>query len=202
MDLRLGFMASHNGSNVEAILNNMENGSLIAEPQVIISNNPNSGVLKIAEHRNVPNYCLNSKNYQPKFDSLDEAILKTLIQHDVNLVILAGYMEQIGEKIIRAYLSRILNIHPALLPKYGGKGMYGKHVHEAVIKSDDRETGATVHIVSPEYDKGRILAQCKVPRYLNDTVETLSQRVLRFEHVLYSQVLRDIQLNLIELDKI
>ncbi len=198
--LKLGFLASHNGSNVEAILKNIENGSLDAEPKVIITNNPDAGVLKIAKEHSIKHYCLNQNTFSKEFSSLDNALLQTLKNHGVNLVILAGYMKPISKAVLDAYPNRILNIHPALLPKYGGKGMYGKNVHEAVIKSKDKESGATVHIVNDEYDSGRVLAQCKVPLYPSDTPETLSARVLRFEHVLYPQVLRDIKEGLIDLD--
>ncbi len=200
MDLNLGFFASHKGSGVKAILENIENGSLEAKPKVIISNNLHAPVLNIAQDNGIPHYCMNTKTYPSKFNSLDDAVLGILSLHDVNLIILAGYMKHVSGEIINAYRNRILNIHPALLPKYGGKGMYGRYVHEAVLRSDDNESGATVHVVSSVYDEGRILAQCKVPRYPNDTVETLSDRVLQFEHILYSQVLRDIKLGLIDLD--
>lgn len=201
LNLKIGFFASHNGSNVKAILENIKSGYLNAVPKVIISNNPDAGVLKIAKANDIPNYCLNAKNYSEKYNSLDEAILETLKTHEVNLIVLAGYMKKISPAIVDTYKNRILNIHPALLPKYGGQGMYGEFVHQAVLKSDDTETGATIHLATPEYDKGRILSQCKIPRYKNDTAETLSQRVLKFEHTLYSQVLKDIELGLINLDE-
>jgi len=200
MNLKIGFLASHNGSNVKAILENINSGYLKAKANIVISNNPNAGVLEIAKANNIPAVCLNSKNYPEKYNSLDETLLATLQEHEVNLIVLAGYMKKISPIIINSYKNRILNIHPALLPKYGGQDMYGEFVHQAVLKSNNTETGATIHIVTPDYDEGRILAQCKVPRYQNDTVQTLSQRVLKFEHVLYSQVLKDIELGLINLD--
>lgn len=202
MDLKLGFLASHGGSNVKAILENINNGSLIAEPKVIISNNLDSNVLKIAIENNVQGYCLNKSNYSERYKSLDHAILKTLKNNDVNLVILAGYMKHIGEKVLSYYQNHILNIHPSLLPKYGGKGMHGSAVHKAVIDSNDKESGVTIHIVTSEYDRGPIIAQCKVPRYNDDNTKTLAARVLKFEHVLYSQALRDLQQGLINLDNI
>ncbi|MFH1589492.1 MAG: phosphoribosylglycinamide formyltransferase [archaeon] len=201
MDLKLGFLASHEGSNVKAILNNINNGSLIAEPKIIISNNPDANVLNIAKKKNVPGYCMNTKNYPKKYSSLEKAILNNFIENDVNIIVLAGYLKPIGKNILSHYHNHILNIHPSLLPKYGGKGMYGSVIHKAVIDSDDKESGATIHIVTQEYDQGPIIAQCKVPRYKNDTVETLAARVLKFEHVFYSQTLRDIQQDLINLEE-
>lgn len=200
MELRLGFMASHNGSNVEAIIGNIENKNLEALAKVVISNNSDAEVLKMARDKNIPYTCLSSKNY-PDFNLLEQAIIGTMRDNDVNLVILAGYMKLLGEDVVNAYRNRILNIHPSLLPNHGGRGMYGIRIHEAVINSDDEETGATVHVVNGDYDDGRILAQCIIPRYERDTPETLAERVLRFEHVLYSQVLRDIQKGIINLDE-
>lgn len=196
MKLQLAFLASHKGSNVRSMVDEIKGGELKADARVIISNNPNAPVLELAKERNIPNFCLNKNNAE----NLDERILETLRNYKVNLVVLAGYMKKLEYKVIEAYPNRILNIHPALLPKYGGKGMYGMHVHEAVINSGDIESGATVHIVNEEYDKGRILAQYKVPRYERDTAETLAERVLRIEHILYPQTLVAIQRGIISLD--
>lgn len=196
MNLNLGFLASHNGSNVKEIVNAIESKDLEAYARVIISNNSDSLVLRFAEEKGIPSYCLNTKNTS----SLDSKILNILQQHEVNLVILAGYMKKLSNEVLQAYPNRVLNIHPALLPKYGGKGMYGIKVHEAVIASDDKETGATIHLVTPNYDEGRILSQYKVPRYNRDTVGSLAERVLKIEHVLYTQVLRDIKNEIILLE--
>ena len=197
MDLRLGFLASHGGSNVEAILNNIENGSLEAEAEVVICNNPGARVLSVAQERSVDNIVINENLYGDKIDSV---MIRMFKDHSVNLVVVAGYMKQIGKNVIGTYRNRILNIHPSLLPKYGGKGMFGDVVHRAVIDSDDVESGATVHLITPKYDEGEIVGQCRVDRHSTDSVESLSSRVLRFEHILYSQVLRDIQMGIIDLD--
>lgn len=191
MHLRIGFLASHNGSNVEAILKNIRSGKLEADPRIVITNNPNAGIIDVAKRYDVPSICLNDNKHSP-YSSLDDAILETLIESDVNIVILAGYMKLLGTKVINNYKNKVLNIHPALLPKYGGQGMYGMKVHEAVIASDDTESGATVHIVDPEYDHGKTLKQQIVPRLLHDTAETLATRVLEAEHQLYSDVLKEI----------
>ncbi|MCX6749108.1 MAG: phosphoribosylglycinamide formyltransferase [Candidatus Pacearchaeota archaeon] len=194
MELRLGFLASHRGSNVGSILDEIKAGKLEACPKLIMSNNPSAPVLDLGKVRDIPTFCLNGAK------SPDKTILETLRKYGVNLVILAGYIKKLGPRVIEAYSNRILNIHPALLPKYGGKGMYGMRVHKEVINSEDLESGATIHIVTTEYDAGRILAQYKVPRYGRDTAETLAERVLRIEHVLYPQTLRDIQRGIINLD--
>jgi phosphoribosylglycinamide formyltransferase-1 len=104
------------------------------------------------------------------------------VSHDVELVVLAGYMKKVGPRTLRHFAGRVLNIHPALLPKFGGQGMYGRRVHEAVLAAGERETGVTIHLVDDEYDHGRILGQCRVPVLPGDTVESLAQRVLQREH--------------------
>jgi len=199
MEFHLGFLASGSGSNFRTLVQNIHGGNLEAYAEVLISNKSAAGALSLAHELFVPSYCLNGKNLEG-FPDVDEAIIGVLRRHDVNLVLLCGYTGKLGDKVVDAFPNRILNIHPALLPKYGGKGMYGHHVHDAVIASSDMESGATVHLVDKEYDHGRILAQVKVPRYEADTSQTLGERVLRFEHVLYSQVLRDIQKGIVQLD--
>jgi phosphoribosylglycinamide formyltransferase-1 len=196
MDLHLGFLASRRGTNVRAILEAIARGDLVARPRVLISNNPEAEVLHLAQERGIPRYCVNARSHA----DVDGTIVGILREHDVNLVVLAGYMKRIGQKTLDAYQYRILNIHPALLPDYGGKGMHGLAVHKAVIDAGDKESGATVHMVTNEYDAGRILAQDRVPRFATDTPETLSERVLQVEHVLYSRVLADIQRGIVRLD--
>ena len=188
---RLGFLASGRGSNLQAILQACRDGRLRAIPAVVISNNADSGALAIARSEAVPACHLSSKTH-PDPAALDEAITAVLQKHDVDLVVLAGYMKRIGPVTLRAYRHRIINIHPALLPQHGGKGMYGQAVHEAVIRSGEKETGATVHLVEEEYDNGLILAQRRVPVHNDDTTATLSARVLETEHALYVDVLRNI----------
>ncbi|HLC81869.1 MAG TPA: phosphoribosylglycinamide formyltransferase [Candidatus Nanoarchaeia archaeon] len=200
MNLNLGFLASHDGSNVKAIMESIEQGRLRASPKVIISNNPNSGVLELAKNKNIPHYCLNEKNFPQKYKSLDLAIIKTLQEHQVNLVVLAGYMKKVGSQLLEAYHNRILNIHPSLLPKHGGKGLYGLKVHQAVLDYGDTEAGVTIHLANQEYDQGRILAQAKIKVLPNDTADSLASRVLKLEHALYSQTLIEIQTNRLDLD--
>jgi phosphoribosylglycinamide formyltransferase 1 len=114
---------------------------------------------------------------------LDAAILDALVGHDVELIVLAGYLKKLGPQTLRHFEGRVLNIHPALLPKFGGRGMYGLRVHEAVLAAGERETGAIIHVVDDEYDHGRIVAQCRVPVMAGDTAESLAARVLEREHV-------------------
>jgi phosphoribosylglycinamide formyltransferase-1 len=199
MKLRLGFLASHGGSNVQAILDACRDGRLEAEPCVVISNNSDAMVLDRAMAARVPAFHLSS-HIHPDPARLDDAILATLEKHRVNLIVLAGYMKKLGPKTLARYRGRVLNIHPALLPKHGGQGMFGHHVHEAVLAAGEKESGATVHIADAEYDEGRILAQKKVPVKADDTPESLAERVLAVEHQLYAETLQRIAAGEIELD--
>ncbi len=189
--MNIGFLASHGGSNMQAIIDACKAGRLSAVPVVVISNNGESRALERARNEGIPNYYLSGKAH-PDPDSLDQAILDALILHKADVVALAGYMKKLGPKTLAHFRGRILNIHPALLPKHGGKGMYGIRVHEAVIAAGETESGVTVHLVTEEYDRGPILAQVTVPVMPGDTPETLAERVLVQEHVLYPATLQRI----------
>lgn len=197
--LNLGFFASHEGSNMQAIIDACKKGQLDAKPCVVISNNGDSGALQRAKKEGIPFYHLSSKTH-PDFAELDKAILEALRKHNINLVILAGYMKKLGSKTLEAYKGRVLNIHPALLPKFGGQGMYGQHVHEAVLAAGEKVTGVTVHIVNEEYDSGPIVNQCQIEVYEDDTVDTLSARVLEREHTFFIETLQKISEGEIKLE--
>lgn len=189
--LHLGFLASRGGSNLQAIIDAIKEGRLDAVPCVVISNNSNAFALERARREGIPCYHISSKHY-PDENELDEAILQTMLKHNVDIVVLAGYMKKVGNKLLQHFKNRVLNIHPALLPKYGGKGMYGEFVHKAVLEAGEKESGCTVHLVDEIYDHGRILGQSVVPVYPDDTVESLAARVLEQEHKLYPRVLQQI----------
>jgi phosphoribosylglycinamide formyltransferase-1 len=200
MKLRLGFLASHGGSNVQAIIDACRAGVLDAEPCVVISNNSEAQVLERARNLGVATWHLSSHTH-PSPDALDSAILETLLSHDVNLVALAGYMRKLGPRTLAHFRGRVLNIHPALLPKFGGTGMYGKRIHEAVLAAGERETGVTIHLVTEEYDQGPILAQRRVPVMPDDTADSLAARVLEVEHQLYPETLQRIVRGEVELPR-
>ncbi len=189
--LRLGFLASHGGSNVQAIIDACQSGRVDATPSVVISNNSAAPVLQRARREGIPYRHLSSRTH-PLPEDLDKAILSTLDEYGVGLVVLAGYMKLLGRKTVSRFSGHILNTHPALLPKYGGKGMYGLRVHGAVLAAGDEVTGATVHLVDEEYDRGPIVAQREVPVLHADTPETLRERVLKCEHELYVETLQRI----------
>jgi len=186
--LKLGFMASHGGSNMQAIVDACRDGRLQAEPLVVISNNHDSQALERAKKAGIPAFHLNAKTH-PDPDLLDDSIVEKLKEYGVELVILAGYMRKVGNSMLDAYKNRIINIHPALLPKHGGNGMYGMRVHEAVIAAGEIETGITVHLVNEDYDEGSIIAQCRVPVMPSDTPQTLAVRVLAREHQFFVETL-------------
>jgi phosphoribosylglycinamide formyltransferase 1 len=189
--MNIGFLASHGGSNMQAIIDACKSGRLKATPAVVISNNSASGAITRAQNEGVPHYYLSGKTH-PGPGELDEAILSTFLHHQVDIIVLAGYMKKLGPKTLAHFQGRILNIHPALLPKFGGEGMYGIHVHEAVIAAGEKVSGVTIHLVDEQYDTGKILAQTRVPVMPDDTPETLAARVLEQEHILYAETLQRI----------
>jgi len=186
--LHLGFLASHGGSNMQAIIDACKDGRLDAKPCVVISNNSDSMALLRARNEGIPWYHISGVTHPGPAE--DEEILRVLHRHGVDTVILAGYMKKLGDITLKAYRGRILNIHPALLPKFGGKGMYGKRVHEAVLAAGEKVTGVTIHVLDENYDTGPIINQCQVPVLENDTADTLAERVLKHEHRLFAETLQ------------
>jgi phosphoribosylglycinamide formyltransferase-1 len=169
---------------MQALIDACRSGRLNAKPVVVISNNGKSGALDRAAAERIPAFHLGASSY-PDAASLDRAVAETLKRYDPDLVLLAGYMKRVGPETLAAFPGRVLNIHPALLPAHGGRGMYGIHVHRAVIAARDPETGITIHQVDAGYDSGAVLAQCRVPVLPGDTAESLAERMLPLEHELY-----------------
>ena len=197
----MGVLASHTGTNLQSILDACRIGSLDAEVRVVISNNSRSLALERASVAGIPTAHLSNVTH-PAPDALDAAIERTLKSHGVEVAALAGYMKKLGPRTLAAYRNRVLNVHPALLPKFGGRGMYGNRVHAAVLESGDHVTGVTVHLVDEEYDRGPVLAQVEVPVLPDDTPETLAARVLAQEHILYPKTLQRIASGEIDLSAI
>lgn len=187
--LNLVVLASGGGTNLQAIIDNIEAGKLDAQIKAVISNNSKSGALERARNHKIPDIHLSQKQFATP-DEFDQKLLSVLKEKETDLVVLAGYMKMISPTVIREYKNRIINIHPALLPSFGGKGMYGIHVHEAVLESGVKVTGVTVHTVDEVYDHGPILFQKCVPVLADDTPESLQQRVLPHEHEAYSKVIQ------------
>ncbi|MBN1552785.1 phosphoribosylformylglycinamidine cyclo-ligase [bacterium] len=179
---RIAIFGSGRGSNMSSICNAIDAGKLDAQIGCVISNNSRAFILERAKARQIPSYHISSFTHP---DTLDQRILEILSTHSIDLICLAGYMKKIPSRIIQAYPKRILNIHPALLPAFGGAGMYGQRVHQAVIESGAKFSGASVHIVDEQYDQGEIIAQDILPVAADDSPDSLAEKILRIEHDLY-----------------
>jgi phosphoribosylglycinamide formyltransferase-1 len=180
-------LASGGGSNLQALIDRHESGDLPAPVVLVISNNSKSGALERARQHAIANLHISSKTH----DDPGDAILSALREHQVDVVVLAGYMKLLGPKVLGAFPDRVLNIHPGPLPRFGGQGMYGGRVHEAVMKAGVKTSGPTVFVVTEHYDEGPILGHREVPVDDSDTAETLAGRVLAAEHDFYWRVIRD-----------
>lgn len=189
--VRLGVLASHEGTTLQAVLDACAQGALAAEVAVVISNNAGAGALDRARAAGVP-ACHLSGQTHPDAEALDDAIRRTLTEHGVDLVLLAGYMKKVGPRTLEAFRGRVINTHPALLPKFGGRGMYGLHVHRAVLAAGEKTSGVSVHLVDADYDTGPVVAQAEVPVEPGDTVDTLAARVRARERGFLVEVLAEI----------
>ena len=186
MNSRVAVLASGGGSNLQAMLDYFDalGDRRAADVVLVASNRDDAGALARASRRDIATAVLASG--APA--ELDEA----LTANAIDLVVLAGYVRLVPTEIVGKYEGRIVNIHPALLPAFGGPGMYGQRVHRAVLESGARVSGATVHFVNESYDRGRIIAQWPVPVFTSDDAGTLAARVLRVEHILYPRVVQGV----------
>lgn len=173
---RLALFASGSGSNAEVIIRHFKNHPNI-QVELVITNNATAGVIERAQKLDVQTKCFTREQFRES-----EPILQALRQHEITHIVLAGFLLQIPISLIQEYPCRIINIHPSLLPKFGGKGMYGMKVHEAVKQSGDTETGITIHEVNEHYDDGRVLFQAKCNVEPSDTPEQIARNVQALEH--------------------
>jgi len=180
---RLAVFASHGGTILQAVLDAVADGSLPLQVVLVVSNNSGAQALERARQAGVPARHISSRQY-PDPAALDAALLQAVQDAGAELILLAGYMKRLGPALLAAYAGRILNTHPALLPKFGGEGFYGRRVHEAVLAAGERETGASVHLVNAGYDEGPLVSQVRVPVRAGDSVETLEERVKTAERKL------------------
>lgn len=188
--LNIAVFASGRGSNFHSILKAIQTGRITnAEIVLVLSNNSDAGALEIARANNIPAVHLSQKQFASE-EEFTDALLGILDKHRVNFIVLAGYMKKLAVEIIKRFRNRIINIHPALLPSFSGKGMYGMRVHEAVITSGAKKSGATIHIVDEEYDRGPIVLQRSIDVAEDETPETLAAKVLEVEHQLYPEAIR------------
>lgn len=190
--LRIGLLASRDGSNAQAVIDACAAGTIGRSDVVrVASNNSASGALARGRGAGIATVHLSGTTH-PDPEALDRAICAAMQSNGVDLVVLAGYMKKLGAHTLRAFAGRIINVHPALLPKFGGPGMYGRRVHDAVLAARETITGATVHLVDGEYDQGRILTQRETAVLPDDSAESLAARVLVIEHELLVAVLADV----------
>jgi formyltetrahydrofolate-dependent phosphoribosylglycinamide formyltransferase len=181
--------ASGSGSNFQSMIDAVERGELTAQICGLIVNKLGIGAIERAEKHHIPVFHISEKEFET-YEAFVHQLVDTCISIKPDVIVLAGYMRKVPTQLIKAFEGKILNIHPALLPKFGGKGMYGHFVHEAVIAAKESESGCTVHIVTEEFDEGPILAQAVVPVYETDTPEQVQKRVLAEEHKLYPKVIQ------------
>jgi phosphoribosylglycinamide formyltransferase-1 len=189
--VKLGFLASHNGSSMRAIVRAIREGRLAAEPVLVISNNADSPALAWAAAEGLAARNISQRALGPGGEP-DRAIADALAAAGAELVVLSGYMRKLGPATLRRFHGSILNIHPALLPRFGGAGMYGRRVHEAVVAAGERTSGISIHLVDDEYDHGPVLARREVPVEPGDTPETLERRIQAEEPGFYVETLRRI----------
>ena len=189
---KLAVLVSGSGTNLQAIIDAIKNKKLEkTEIAIVISNKKDAYALKRANIAEVKNIFLNPKDSKNNLE-FDKKLVEIINNCQVDLIVLAGYMKILTEAFVNAFPNKIINIHPALLPDFGGKGMYGKHVHEVVLKSSVKESGCTAHFVTCEVDAGPIIAQRKVSILEGDTVDSLANRVLIEEHKLLIEVIKKV----------
>jgi formyltetrahydrofolate-dependent phosphoribosylglycinamide formyltransferase len=189
-------LASGSGSNFQSILNAIDRGEVNANVTRLIASRPSIGALEKATSAGIPTSVIQKSSF-PNSEAFERSLLNEISMCNPDLIVLAGYLVQIPVDVIRAFENRIINIHPSLLPDFGGKGYYGLKVHEAVLASGKTETGCTVHLVTENYDEGPNLAQSRVPVFPDDTPDTLAKRVLDEEHKLLPKTIQSILKNLI-----
>jgi phosphoribosylglycinamide formyltransferase-1 len=187
--IRLGFMASNNGTSFRAIVGAIEAGELKAEARLLVANRREAGALGFAAEHGVPALCIPTLKNP---DAADAALEAAMAEAGVEVIVLSGYLRKLGPRTLARWRGRVLNVHPALLPAFGGQGMYGRRVHEAVLAAGVPATGCTVHVVDEEYDHGPVVAQARVPLLPGDTAESIERRVMAAEPALFIDTLRRI----------
>lgn len=188
--IKIAIFASGNGSNAENIIKYFRNSDSV-KTELVLSNNPNAFVLERARKLSVDTMVFGRKELYETFEVID-----ILVERAIDFIVLAGFMWLVPKELTDLYKGKIVNIHPALLPKYGGKGMYGMNVHKAVLAAKERETGITIHLVDEKYDNGQIIFQAKCPVLPGDTPETLAQRVHELEYKYYPLIIEQLTKNL------
>ena len=184
--IRIAVFASGSGSNAERFFEHFKQSSQ-AEISLVCSNRADAYVLERAKNHHIPTYTFTNKQLQETQD-----VLAKLQAEKIDFIVLAGFLRLVPEYLILAYPNRIVNIHPALLPKWGGKGMWGHHVHEAIVKAGELESGISIHYVNGRYDEGDIIFQASCPLTAQDSPEEVAAKVLKLEHAHYPRVVEQV----------
>ena len=187
--LNLAVLISGSGSNLQALIDACKKNDFPAQIQLVISNRPDAYGLERAKAAGIPAFCIDHKAHEGR--ATFEAVLQNkLSEYPIDLICLAGFMRILTADFVEQWPNKMINTHPALLPNFGGKGMYGEHVHQAVLDAGEKESGCSIHYVIPEVDQGDVIIQKTVPVEPNDTVDTLAARVIAQEHIAYPEAVR------------
>jgi len=187
--IRIGVLASGNGTNLQAIMDACNRGEIPGRVVVVVSNNPKARALDRARLAGIPAVAMHHRAF-PDRDTFDAKLVEILHSYEVDLICLAGFLRVLGPSFIQQFPERIMNIHPALLPAFGGLGMYGDRVHQTVLDSGVRFSGCTIHFANEAPDGGPIILQAVVPVYDTDSAQTLAERVVAEEHRLYPEAVK------------
>jgi len=184
MSLKIALFASGSGSNAENIIRYFSTSNKLIFP-LILSNKAEAFIHERAKLLQIPSFTFSREEF-----AQSDVVVDFLKQHNIDAIVLAGFLLKIPQNIINAFPNKIINIHPALLPKYGGKGMYGHHVHQAVADAGEKESGITIHYVNSNYDEGNIIFQTKCPVLPTDTADTIAQKVHELEYNYYPKIIQ------------
>ena len=182
----IAIFASGTGSNAQKIIDHFRNSSEI-KVSLIVCNKPRAGIMQIAENEKIPALLIEKERF-----FRGDSYVPELKEKEIEFIVLAGFLWKIPDRLIEEYHQKIINIHPALLPKYGGKGMYGMHVHEAVINAGEKESGITIHYVNEHFDEGEAIFQASCEVTPDDTPETLAQKIHQLEHLHFPKIIEQV----------
>ena len=191
--MKLAVLASGGGTTFEHLLVSRRQGLFEHSISVLVTDNPRAGAVGIARRNGISVLCVEPRAFK-NFSEWDRALMCALVAEGVDAVVLAGFLRKIGPSVLKAFPNRIINTHPSLLPKFGGKGMYGLRVHEAVVSGGESETGVTIHLLNEEYDRGPILKQARLGVLPGETAQDLQERVKKLEKSLLVDFLMSWQL--------
>lgn len=187
--------ASGGGSNFRALIEARNAGKFESNISLLITNNSGCGAVQTAKEFGIKTEHISRLKYEDLCDEeYDDVFLSVLRESEIDFIVLAGYMKKIPDAVVDRFEKRIINIHPALLPKFGGEGMYGMNVHRAVIESGEKESGITIHFVNKEYDRGEVILQKRLSVVEGESAESLQERVLELEHRYLAEVIRSIEI--------